>query len=220
MDDVGSFAYAGVPSYAPTLELHAPHSVPEACVLRAFVPLPPSMYYDPYTAGIERTQRASAVHLCHLELERQRGWSEASEVEAEPRAWWERSEHASAPAPCTAACEYTGVLVELQPGERHVSVPLHMRYTPAELRTAGESLEPRQLWISELPAPLALVERPWRAATRAMQRVVESIRFVLAHSGQHYADTPLAGHDAQPWFFAACKAPDWTPIRTSTQAVR
>ena len=131
MDSGGHYRWDHVESYAPQLTLYPPRSMP-ACRAMAVVPLPPVVYYDPYTARLPPS--VNATLLGPLELEKPVGWARRTQrfasVEKVPRTWWEGTQEHDAERPCEGdACEHTALLLDFGSAD-HVSVPLHVRYIP------------------------------------------------------------------------------------------
>jgi len=150
----GTFSYEQLGSYTPKLVVRVPRASVhhKRCRPFVFVPLSPSVYFDPYTARVEGFGvTAHAQLLGHTELEKPIGWSTsgAFEVEldhAERRGWWEQDTESLEPSPLPpgacrgAACEQTAVLVALDntygklSDEVRLEVPLHLRYARAFLQ--------------------------------------------------------------------------------------
>ncbi|WFD31148.1 hypothetical protein MSPP1_002182 [Malassezia sp. CBS 17886] len=125
----GSFEFVDIPSYAPTLRVHVPLAALDSRSCRVYVlaPLPPALYYDPYTARINATQPVQRVDpLGYLELERHAGWTAQSHADAEfvPRSWWEGSmlESAFLDPPLDRKVRDTSSL--LPPGHAHLQTLL------------------------------------------------------------------------------------------------
>ena len=128
-------------SYAPTAWIDVPE-VPRACKLHLLYTLPPSAFFDPFTARPSPPVRDVHV-LGPVDLENMPGWATeprlAAQRETGPRAWWE-GDAASYRRPCTGVqCEHTALLLDLaQSGE--VRVPLHVRYAhAAPVHTSSEA---------------------------------------------------------------------------------
>lgn len=197
-------------SYAPRLVVRIPAALTrtDQCSVYVLAPLPPGVYFDPYTARVEHTEPVRAAQaLGPVELEKPVGWAADGAFEDEvQRTWWERGDdHNIALAEKAsrlgtlchgAVCEHTAVLLELAPRSEdmratQVHVPLHVRYYPARAPTAPPAA----------PAPGASV---W-------ERLVSPI--FTRWSAQQYDDVPLTLDG--PVVFAACDAaPDallWEP---------
>lgn len=128
----GRLRWAQRASYAPTAHINVPEA-PEGCSLHLLYTLPPSAFFDPFTARLAPPVRDVHV-LGAVDLEHMPGWASesrmASQIENVSRAWWE-GEARSSYRSCTGAqCEHTALLLDLAHGGE-VDVPLHMRYARA-----------------------------------------------------------------------------------------
>ncbi|WFD27801.1 hypothetical protein MNAN1_002806 [Malassezia nana] len=187
-------------SYAPTAWIDVPDA-PEGCSLHLLYTLPPTVFFDPYTARC--TPPVVDRHLWGpIDLEHMPGWASesrwAAQIEKAPPAWWE-GEGPRAHAPCTgSACEHTALLLDLAHGGE-VRIPLHVRYAHAVpmplLDRERHGPEAFRTWIERLHSQtphawarraLDLVQRglaaaqPWIATPTAPQALFADAPVVLA----------------------------------------
>ena len=198
MDSGGHYRWDHVESYAPQLTLYPPRSMP-ACRAMAVVPLPPVVYYDPYTARLPPS--VNATLLGPLELEKPVGWARRTQrfasVEKVPRTWWEGTQEHDAGRPCEGdACEHTALLLDFGSAD-HVSVPLHVRYIPPRAFDADDAT-----WLDALSLPTWLPEAAQQAWQALRPSVKRSLRSARAWRAQHYARVHLLPDE--PRFFSAC----------------
>lgn len=222
MNERGGFRYEAVDSFAPKLTVRVPGALAREphCSTHILVPLSASLYFDPYTARMQRDQRVVDVqHLGLLELEKSEGWSaDGVQDTATQKSWWEQSGDAVRAAPVCEddACERTAVLAELDPGagneSAEVTFPLHLRYqqalshradTPKHTHTLEWSLptSPDESWMRR-------ISRTTTHAARTLAQAWErAIAPHLTHwTQQNYSPVPLAGpmaHD--PVILAVCE---------------
>lgn len=144
MDPTVEYAAEARRSFAPRLVVTVPGEIAHAeqCTVYIAAPLPPDVFFDPYTARMERTEPVSDVQfLGHLELEKPVGWATDAEVGGAEASAEDVSTTALARSTPTChgpTCEYSAVLLELAQGtgdaiDSQVHIPLHVRYHPARI---------------------------------------------------------------------------------------
>lgn len=198
MDGGGRYRWDHAGSFAPQLTLFAPRAIP-ACRAMAVVPLPPVLYYDPYTAQLPPT--VNATLFGPLELEKPVGWTKRTQrlasVEKVPRMWWEGTQEHDFERPCESdACECTALLLDFGSADK-ISVPLHVRYLPPSAFEHEDAT-----WLDAMSLPTWLPEaaqQAWHALRPGLKRGLRSAR---AWSTRHYARVNLLPDE--PLFFSAC----------------
>ncbi|WFC95366.1 hypothetical protein MBRA1_002014 [Malassezia brasiliensis] len=210
MDPTVEYAAAARRSFAPRLAVTVPGEIAHAeqCTVYVAAPLSPDVFFDPYTARMERTEPVSDVQLLgHLELEKPVGWATDAEVgEAEISA-----EEVSAPTHSSATChgptcEHSAVLLELARGagdaiDTQVHIPLHVRYHPARIphRDASHA-HVHGNEDSAHGAAHAVAHAAHRFYHTWATSIVPRIR---RWGEQHYDHVPIIA-DGGPIVFAAC----------------
>lgn len=212
MDPTVEYAAEARRSFAPRLVVTVPGEIARAeqCTVYIAAPLPPDVFFDPYTARMERSEPVSDVQfLGHVELEKPVGWASDAEVG--------EVEVSVEDAPTTAlarvmpschgpTCEHTAVLLELAPGaadalDTQVHIPLHVRYHPA--RTPHRDAPPEDAHDDTEGAHGAA-----HAVAHAAHRIHHTWATTIAPrirrwGEQHYEHVPIIA-DGGPVVFAAC----------------
>ncbi|WFD20549.1 hypothetical protein MCAP1_002796 [Malassezia caprae] len=173
-------------SYAPTAWIDVPDA-PEGCTLHLLYTLPPSTFFDPFTARPSLPVRDVHV-LGPVNLENMPGWATeprlASQIENAPPTWWESAPKSR--APCTGAeCEHTALLLDLAQGGE-VRVPLHVRYARATFTDTRVTTVPKgHAWLDRAADAWQRALAPWLATPTAPQALLADAPIALSVCAPH-----------------------------------
>lgn len=181
-------------SYAPSAWIDVPDA-PRECMLHLLYTLPPSAFFDPFTARPSPPVRDVHV-LGPVNLENMPGWATesrlSSQIENVPPAWWEGA--AKSRVPCAGApCEHTALLLDLVHGGE-VRVPLHVRYAHATSAHPQAKAVPKvghdHAWLHRAMDAWQRFLVPWVATPTAPQALLAEAPIALAVCPPH---TPAYG---------------------------